>query len=185
MGISVASKLFFRSEIETTRRVEFAAMANANGKQLLRYCSALLRDYHEAQDVVQTTFLKALSRRDNKDLVPWLYRTSYNHCIDILRKRKWSLFTFVDERDCTESYQMEDGMSDEIRAALGVLTPKDRALVVSRALDDLDYDQLSSIFGASPSTLRKRYERAKKKLAQALREQGLEISNESHKKGES
>jgi RNA polymerase sigma-70 factor (ECF subfamily) len=154
-----------------------AAMAAVNGKQLLRYCSALLRDYHEAQDVVQTTFLKALNANIKGDIVPWLYRTSYNHCIDILRKRKWSLFTFVEERDCTESYQMEDGMSHEIREALGVLSPKERALVVSRALDDLDYEQLSHIFNASPAALRKRYERAKKKLAQALREQGLEVSN--------
>lgn len=177
MGISLANKLFFADKTENTRELELAAMADANGKQILRYCCALLRDYHEAQDVVQTTFLKALKANIKSDLVPWLYRTAYNHCVDILRKRKWRLFTFVEERDCTESYEMEDGMSNEIREALGVLSPKERALVVSRALDDLDYEQLSRVFGASPATLRKRYERAKKKLAQALREQGLEVSN--------
>jgi len=159
--------------------LELETIIAAHGKQLLRYCCALLRDYHESQDVVQTTFLKALSKRDSikSELVPWLYRTAYNNCIDILRRRKWQRFLFVEERDSKTSYQMEDGMNEEIREALGVLTPKDRALVVCRALDDLDYEQLSQIFNASPSALRKRYERAKKKLAQALREQGLEVAN--------
>jgi len=173
MSISLAGKLVF----EGKRELELETVVNANGKQILRYCCALLRDYHEAQDVAQTTFLKALNANIKGDLVPWLYRTAYNHCIDILRKRKWSLFTFVEERDCTESYEMKDGMSSEIREALGVLTTKERALVVSRALDDMDYEQLSQIFGVSSAALRKRYERAKKKLAQALREQGLEVSN--------
>jgi len=67
-----------------------------------------------------------------------------------------------------------DGMAEEIKAALGKLSPQDRALVISRLLDDMDYEQLSEIYNASAATLRKRYERAKKKLAQALREQGLE-----------
>jgi len=150
-------------------------MAATNGKQLLRYCSALLRDYHEAQDVVQNTFLKALSKQDSikSELTPWLYKTAYNNCIDILRRRKWQSLLFAEERDSKASYQMEDNMSEEVREALSVLTPKDRALVICRALDNIDYDQLSQIFDANPAALRKRYERAKKKLAQALREQGL------------
>ena len=151
----------------------------ANEKQILRYCCAILRDYHEAQDVVQATFLKALSKKDSikGKLVPWLYRTAYNNCIDILRRRKWQRFLFIEERDSEPFYSMDNGMSEEIREALGVLSPNERALVVGRALDDLDYEQLSQIFGVSSATLRKRYERAKKKLAQALREQGLEVSN--------
>ena len=175
---SLASKVL-ETQAECTRDSGFAEVVAANGKQILRYCCAMLRDYHEAQDVVQTTFLKALSKEDSikSELIPWLYRTAYNNCVDILRRRKWQRFFFTEERDSKASYQMEDGMSEEIREALGVLTPSDRALVVCRALDDLDYEQLGKIFNASPATLRKRYERAKKKLANALREQGLEVSN--------
>ena len=161
------------------RDLDLEVMVTAHGKQLLRYCCAMLRDYHEAQDVVQVTFLKAFAKKDSikGELIPWLYRTAYNNCIDILRKRKWQRFLFTEERDSQMSYSMEDGMSEEIREALSVLSPDDRALIVCRALDDLEYEQLSQIFGATPATLRKRYERAKKKLAQALREQGLEVSN--------
>ena len=167
------------------------AMINAHGKAILRYCHLLLRDYHEAQDVVQTTFLKAFTKRTSRrnqgnrgnrnkisdELAPWLYKTAYNHCIDILRKRKKQVFSTseaqednVGKKEPEAAYYMEDGMSEDIKAALGVLSPEDRALVISRIMDDLDFAQLSQIYNASAATLRKRYERAKKKLAEALRE---------------
>ena len=178
MDTSLANKMR-DSKCECTRDLELAEIVAANGKQILRYCCAMLRDYHEAQDVVQTTFLKALSKGDSikSELIPWLYKTAYNNCIDILRRRKWQRFLFIEERDSKAFYQMEDGMDAEVRDALGELTPSDRALVVCRVLDDLNYEQLSKIFNASPSALRKRYERAKKKLAEALRKQGLEVDN--------
>ncbi|MCL2839656.1 MAG: sigma-70 family RNA polymerase sigma factor [Defluviitaleaceae bacterium] len=155
-------------------------MINAHGKAILRYCHLLLRDYHEAQDVVQTTFLKAFYSNASADymngeLSPLLYKIAYNQCIDILRKRK-RFFSFMEREKHTVKtfYQMEDGMSEEVSTALGTLNPKDRALVISRLIDDMDYDELSKIYNVSAATLRKRYERAKKRLAEALREQGLE-----------
>ena len=165
------------NKADCTWDMDLQTMAEAHSKSLLRYCSAILRDYHEAQDVVQSTFLKALSKRNTikGDLAPWLYRTAYNNCIDLLRRRKWQRF-FMEEHDSAAIYHMEDCMSEEIKKALGVLTPEDRALVISRALDDLDYEQLSLIYDANPAALRKRYERAKRKLAKALREQGLEVA---------
>ena len=166
----------FAAEDDCTLQQGLETMADAHGKQILRYCSGILRDYHEAQDVVQDTFIKALIKKSSikGELAPWLYRTAYNKCIDILRRRKWLCF-FTEEQSHTAGYNVEDSMGEEIRAALGVLSPEDRALVISRAMDDLDYEQLALIYGASPPTLRKRYERAKKKLASALREQGLEV----------
>ena len=160
------------SEIYPTCNVTLESMVDTHGRSILRYCHLLLRDYHEAQDVVQTTFLKAyISRsRIKGELSPWLYKAAYNNCIDILRKRKKQ--TFMEDEQYEASYQMEEGMSEEIKAALGVLTPEDRALVISRVIDGMDFKQLSQIYGIRDATLRKRYERAKKKLADALR--GLE-----------
>jgi len=67
------------------------------------------------------------------------------------------------------SYHMQEGMSEDIKIALGVLTPEDRALVISRVIDGMDFKQLSQIYGIRDATLRKRYERAKTKLANTLR----------------
>jgi len=145
-------------------------MVETHGRAILRYCHLLLRDYHEAQDVVQTTFLKAFTKQRSikGELAPWLYKAAYNNCIDILRKRKKQVF-IEDQEPQAATYHMTEGMSEDVKVALGVLTPEDRALVINRIIDDMDFAQLSQIYGASAATLRKRYERAKKKLADALR----------------
>ena len=48
------------------------------GQPLLRYCHHILCDYHEAQDAVQTTFIKAYDNRSRfrpgTSLSAWLYR---------------------------------------------------------------------------------------------------------------
>ena len=59
---------------------------------ILRYCHNILCDYHDAQDALQITFIKAYQRRylfkQNMSLSPWLYKIAYTTCVDILRKRK-------------------------------------------------------------------------------------------------
>ena len=57
-----------------------------------------------------------------------------------------------------------------LREALLALTPRERALVLGRVLEEKSYEQLAEIFQAPPATLRKRYERAKHKLAKLLTE---------------
>ena len=170
-------------------------MINTYGKQILRYCHLMLRDYHEAQDAVQTTFLRAYYGRDGKaspisnsnsptdaaksEFSSLLYRIAYNCCVDILRKRKRWL-SFLEKTPKPENVyhdepsQTEDGMSEEIRGALGTLSAEDRAIIISRLVDDLDYNQISIIYKINAAALRKRYARAKEKLAKALRERGLE-----------
>ena len=62
---------------------------------LLRYCHNILCDYHEAQDALQITFIKAYDRRhtykESMKLSPWLYKIAYNTCVDIIRRRKPNL----------------------------------------------------------------------------------------------
>ena len=59
-------------------------------------------------------------------------------------------------------------MGDDILYALRLLKPQDRALLYARIIGGYDYEELSQQMNKSPATLRKRYERAKKKLANHL-----------------
>lgn len=54
--------------------------------------------------------------------------------------------------------------------ALDTLKPLDRALILERVLDELDYKTLAQIHGRPTAYLRTRYQRAKKQLANRLRE---------------
>lgn len=142
------------------------------GSGLVKYCHSILLDYHEAQDIVQGVFIKAyLKLKMSAGTViqsAWLYKSAYNMCIDVYRRRKLQqLFSSRQEEDSyIESYFIEH----EVNGILKQLSPKERALVYSRAVEGLDYDQLERIYGIKSATLRKRYERARKKLANTLNE---------------
>lgn len=141
------------------------------GQNILKYCHNILCDYHEAEDIVQEVFIKAYKKRnkfkEGSNLSSWLYRIAYTTCIDTLRKRKISMFIYKDLKDDYEASN-NPYMSDELKSALLKISPKERALIFSRILDEKDYSELEEIYNISSQTLRKRYERAKKKLANIL-----------------
>ena len=136
---------------------------------LLRYCHNILCDYHEAQDALQITFIKAYQKRTayicSQPLLPWLYRIAYTTCIDILRQRKRR-----QNIKMPEPVKADNHIPDNILQALLSLSPLDRALVYNRIMSEMPYDELAKIHSKSPSALRKRYQRARKKLADELKD---------------
>ena len=145
---------------------------------LLRYCTALLGSAQDAQDAVQTTFVKAWLHRgslrgggqDNERA--WLYRIAYRTALDMLRAAKRA-----EQRQppapAPELPPPDPGIAEELRAALRTLDPLDRALVLERVLDGLDYAALARIHRRPATYLRTRYHRAKRRLAQLLQEGGI------------
>ena len=164
-----------------TATIPLEQAVSHHGQEILRYCHLLLGDYHEAQDASQTTFIRAYYHSKHphytaQDIRPILYKIAYHLCIDMIRKRK-RFFSFLQDRakDQPQSYIMEDmegDLSQGVRDALETLPPQDRGLVIHRLLHQIDYDTLSQIYSLPSSTLRKRYQRAKTKLANVLRMEG-------------
>lgn len=139
------------------------------GQALLRYCHHILCDYHEAQDAVQTALLRAWDRRASfragTNLEAWLYKLAYHACIDLLRQRRRQRFA----PPPTAAHD-PDYIGPELREALGRLTAQERGLVFGRVMEGRPYSELAQIYGQPAATLRKRYERARGKLARALTE---------------
>ena len=146
-------------------------LVHAHTAALLRYCTGLLGCEADAQDAVQKTFIKAWQQRhtlrgdgtDNERA--WLYRIAYRTALDMLRAARRAA-----AYPTPEPLEQDPGISDELRAALAQLPPLDRALVLERVLDELDYAALARIHGRPAAYLRTRYHRAKKRLAELLRE---------------
>ena len=94
----------------------------------------------------------------------WLYRIAYRTSLDMLRAIKRAA-----AYPTPEPLEQDPGISEELRAALNTLAPLDRALILERVLDGLDYAALACIHGRPAAYLRTRYHRAKKQLAQRLK----------------
>jgi RNA polymerase sigma-70 factor (ECF subfamily) len=166
----------------------FETVVNAYNHALLRYCHSILCDYHTAQDVVQITFIKLYANKNkfggngknqDKDLLNFLYKIAYNTCIDEIRKRKRIADNPVEPAES----QRQDYIPENIQAALMSLPTLDRAVMYSHAVDDISFNELAKIYGKTSASLRKRYERARKKLSKLLSDDYLNERG-SFKRGE-
>ena len=88
------------------------------------------------------------------------------------------MLTFDELREETAAGPEEggDGFSDTTMRALGRLSAADRAVVLLRVREELSYAEIAERLGENEAALRKRYERAKKRLARYLTEAESEVS---------
>jgi len=148
------------------------------GNAILKYCYGVLCNYHDAQDAMQETFIKAhqakKTLRDPEACATWLYKIAYRTCLNMRRSKK-HLFTPLPTDNSQEAYHIEDSFIDpKLLAALQELPPLSRAIFYSRAVDDMDYKQMEALYNTRSATLRKTYERAKTSLRKILLEGSAE-----------
>lgn len=146
-------------------------LVHAHTAALLRYCTGLLGCEADAQDAVQKTFIKAWQQRhtlrhdgtDNERA--WLYRIAYRTSLDMLRATKRAAAYPTPE-------PLEPGPRHQRRAARGAehAGPAGSGPNLRACAGRLDYAALACIHGRPAAYLRTRYHRAKKQLAQRLKE---------------
>lgn len=139
------------------------------GEKLLRYATGILCDYQEAENIVQDVFLSAYRNRasfNGENLSAWLYKITYHRSLNQLKKRR--LFVLGEIHRPQPAAAESRVLSDKTLRALRKLKPKERAVLYGRIMEEQSYEQLSRLTGESPTALRKRYERAKKKMAALL-----------------
>ena len=151
-------------------------------ESLLRYCIGILGSREDAEDAVQSAFIKAWKKRgslkNEEALKSWLYRIAYSTAVDHLRARKET--TELPEHLPGGAYKEQDtGLSEEVAAALLQLSVLDRAIVEERILEEMSYEEMSEVHRMSEAALRKRYSRAREKLRTLLRENHSELTNDS------
>jgi RNA polymerase sigma-70 factor (ECF subfamily) len=136
------------------------------GTDVLATCIAMLRDRTAAEDVTQEVFsdaLRALSTfRGDSSPRTWLLSIARNRCIDYLRARKrdpWggALDESASDPD-THADQAAFGsewFADRslVLRALDALAEGDRALIVLRFKNGLEYEELATAFGLREGTV--------------------------------
>jgi len=139
-------------------------------KPLFRYCISILCDAEEAKEVLQDTFIKAYEKRKHFQLgtsmKSWLYRIAYTTAIDAARRRI-RRFKLLKASENISTAQ-ENYISEPLYSILSSLSVADRALLYGRVLDERSYQELSQILNVSESTLRKRFERLRSRLAKKV-----------------
>jgi len=142
---------------------------------LRRYAYALVRDHDAADDLVQDTLERALSRwllrRDGGDLRAWLFTILRNLHINAYRrgKRQGTHVPF-DLAPMPGSPATQDSALEtrDVLAALDQLPEEQKSLLLLVGVEDLSYEAAARVLGLPLGTVMSRLSRARQKLRTVL-----------------
>jgi len=139
----------------------------------------MLHDPQDALDVAQTTFLKAFEHLANYDpnfkFYSWIYRIAVNESLNALGMRK--PFQALDGEEPDEGPGPErqaegEQTRREIDAALMLLSPELRIVLVLRHFTHLSYEDMSEILELPEKTVKSRLYSARQLLREQLLRRG-------------
>jgi RNA polymerase sigma-70 factor, ECF subfamily len=155
------------------------------GERAVRIARDLLGDPAAAEDAVQEALAAAIGGlgrlRDPAALEGWFYRVLTNHCMRALRRRRW-LAVWTRARASDPEAELAPGPAPDaalaaarqrarLLLAVGGLPPMQKAAVVLRYGHDLPVDQIGSLLGVSPKTVKTHLVRGLRALRGALGEE--------------
>ena len=152
---------------------------------LARY---LLRDEHDAQDVVQEASLRALRYFDGYsggDARAWLLAIVRNCSLTWRKRRRIDDRTvpFDDaaeiptrEADAPDAAAMQASERSRVQRAIADLPEEFREVIVLREVEDLSYREIGDVVGVPIGTVMSRLARARKRLAVLLEVDAREAS---------
>lgn len=161
-------------EIQNGHIEKYEILIEKYQKQLFKYIYYMVSDVHDAEDILQDVFLKAYEKINTYQFLTsfsaWLYKIAYNHSINFIRKRK--IIKFVDifdfnkviERDSYTDTEVGSGFDKNIDIVLSRLTSEEKNLLILRVFEEKTYDEIGVILDKKPASVRKKYERVRKKF---------------------
>jgi RNA polymerase sigma-70 factor (ECF subfamily) len=134
--------------------------------------------HEDAEDILQETFMKAFRHlwqlRSAEALRPWLFRIASNELNRYFRKHPAlpSLEELPASSCCSLSEVQETDLpaaaAQVVSAAMLQMSPLQRQVFSMRYYEDMDYDQISRITGASKNVLAVSYHEARKKIEKQI-----------------
>ena len=145
--------------------------------RLRRYARSLCFDTGAADDLVQTALERALAHwqqyDQQRDIVVWLLSIAHNAFLDL--RRRESRFTAVDPQELAARQDAlaadpgaDVGLRLDLAAALGRLSPEQRAPLLLVTLEQMSYAECAKLLGIPVGTVMSRISRARVALRAGL-----------------
>jgi RNA polymerase sigma-70 factor, ECF subfamily len=144
-----------------------------NLRRIFRQIYHMVGNVHDAQDLTQEAFIKALQRqeqlKDELKAAHWLSKIATNTALDFLRRHGRVQFCDMAEAPERHTESPEDAvLRSEKRAwlaeGLDRLTPRERAALVLRDMEDLPAEEVAARLDCSKATVRSHIANARTKL---------------------
>ena len=159
------------------RQDAFADLVERYHRPLFNVALRMLRRQEDAEDAVQSVFLRAFLRLDTYDpkhrFFSWIYRITVNECLNALKRRKPTVpLADLPFRAATPPPDRAVEAADRVGVALMRLTADDRTVVVLRHFVSFSYKEIAEVLEIPVRTVKSRLFTARERLRDALRDPG-------------
>ena len=148
--------------------MDWDAVYARHAPALLGYLRRLTKDLEMAEDLMQTTFQRAITAKrvpDSAMLGPWLYRIATNLVID--RARRARRLQFVPFRGTERSPDVTPAGTEAVREALRAIAPELAVTLVLRLHESFSRADIATMTGVSERTVKWRLEQGRLAFAAA------------------
>ena len=147
---------------------------------LFTYAMALTRNSHEAEDLVQETYLRALKTigppREDGNAKAWLYTILRNIRLNQVRQQRTrpkpleldadenAAERIVETRKDPHALYVSKVKTQQVREAIRQLSEEFREIILLREFAELSYREIGTLLGCAQGTVMSRLARARYKL---------------------
>ena len=182
-----ASDLAVVAQVKAGDRDAFRYLVERHSRSVFRLAYRLTGHEHDAEDVVQETFLKAFRQiaqfESRSSFATWLYRITVNCSHDLLRQRpRAGSRASLDDPDEVAATQLADTSAEadpmreltrrqidaRLRAALAELSAQERSAFVMRHYEGLSIEEIGHVLDLGASAAKHSIFRAVRKLRRSM-----------------
>jgi RNA polymerase sigma-70 factor (ECF subfamily) len=153
-------------------------------RRLYRIARSVVREEHEAEDVVQAAYGRAFTSlsefRAESNICTWLARIVLYEALGRLRRRDAVGHTSMQDQQAAKSLSFADGQPDPERivaqreiqrlleSAIDHLPQKYRMVLITRTIEGMSVEETAMLLGIRPETVKTRLHRARALLRTRL-----------------
>ena len=174
----------------------FEQLVERHRRPLFGYLCRVLRNRETAEDTFQEVFIRVMKARSTykkkAKFSTWLYRIAHNACIDALRRAKYrkteslskpksaageSQLTLLDALPSPNPGPDVEfdrrQFSEALKKCIERLNPDQREVFILRQYQNLPFQEIARVTGATESTVKSRMRYALKRLRKMLVEENI------------
>jgi len=189
--LTAEEELRIINKVVSGDRNAFEALVLANQNNVYNLALKITGNEEDALDISQEAFFKAYRRlegfRGESRFSVWMYRLTYNLCIDHLRKKpKTTVISLTQEDDEGDVRDLEipdvrnlpedDVLRRETRGAIAAsineLGNRQREILIMREVTGMSYSEIAETLNLNEGTVKSRLSRARVNLANLLIDKG-------------
>ena len=150
----------------TTRVAGFAELYERHYEAVFRAALRVTGNPADAEDVLQTVFVRALSRGGADVAQPAAYfrRAAVNAAVDVLRRRELRADSVYDDSAPHAAVQSPVLLKERLRRAIAALDPEDASLFLLRHVEGLSNEELAGMFEIEKNNVAVRLHRIRQRL---------------------